>query len=108
MTALATVVLSAPELEHDDFLGAILRDDLSRDFGPLNQGLTDRDLVATDHQHFFEGDVVADFSRKLFDTEAVAFHDPILLPARLDDCVHCFASFAPQTASPRLQAGDRT
>ena len=65
-----------------------MRDDLRGDFGSAHVRLTDCNLVAADHQHVGELDFGADLSVQLFDANLVAFGNPILFSACLNDRVH--------------------
>jgi hypothetical protein len=87
VAVLASVVLSATELEDDDLLRAILRGDTRLDLGAADERRADRDCVTTEEKNFSKGDGVADRARELFDPDLVALRDAILFSACFDDRV---------------------
>src|SRR5580658_7019980 len=88
MAVLPAVVLTAAELEDDDLLLAVLRDDLRLDLGPRDERRADLERFAADQEHLIEGHGLADVRRELLDPQPVALGDFVLLPARLDYRVH--------------------
>ena len=85
---LATVVLTATELEDDDLLLARLGYDLRRDLGARDQRGADLQRVAADEENLIEGDRVTDRCADLFDPEPVALRDLVLLAARRHHRIH--------------------
>ena len=84
VAVLAAVVLPAAELEDDDLLLAILRDDLRLDLRAGHEGGADLDRVAADEEHLVEGHGIAHARGELLDPELVALCDLVLLAARFD------------------------
>src|ERR1700691_4361138 len=82
VAVLAAVVLPAAELEDDDLLLALLRDDLRLDLRPGDEGSADLDRVAADQEHLVEGHGIADAHGELLDPEPVALCDLVLLATR--------------------------
>src|SRR5712671_1585121 len=84
VAVLAAVTLAALDLEHDHLLVAALRHDLCVDFGASNEGLADRELLAAEHQHLAELQLVAGGTGQLLDPDVAAFAHAILLATCLD------------------------
>src|SRR5687767_2749548 len=85
------VILAALLLEDDDLFAAGLADDRGHDRSTLNGGAADLRLVAADHQHITERDllVFADPAEHVtLDLQAIALGHSILLSTGLDDGVH--------------------
>jgi hypothetical protein len=88
MSALATVVLSAAELEDDDFSSQALAQNLRLDLGAADRRLAELERVAADQEHLAERDRVADAAGELLDPQSISLFDPVLLAAGLEHCVH--------------------
>src|SRR5690606_4835956 len=89
MPMLAAVVLPTLELEDDDLLGPILRDDLRADLGPLDERLANLGGVAPrDEQNLVEFDRVSGVAGEFLDAKLLTLFDSVLFTARLDDRVH--------------------
>src|SRR4051812_22362810 len=75
------MVLAALLLENNDLAAARLAHDRGRDGGAAHGGSTDRGLVAADHQHFPERDlVVLDVGQDVaLDHDGLPFSNAVLL-----------------------------
>src|SRR5688572_787350 len=100
MAAAAAIALAAPDLEHDQLAVAALRDDLGADLGALHERRADAELVAAQHQHLGELELVADLAGQLLDPQPSALAHAILLATCLDDRVHVLIP-----SGARLRAG---
>src|SRR5215510_8350003 len=85
MAALPVRVLAPLLLEGDDFVRALLRDDLGRDGGARKERRPD---FAARHQHFAKLDGSARVARQALDLEHVALRDSVLFAAGADDREH--------------------
>src|SRR5271168_534120 len=89
MAARNLVLIALLELEHGDFLGAPLRDDLAAHAGFGSVVAQDDFLfVGVDCENFAKRHFFADFARDAFDTNGVARCDTILLSPGLNNGVH--------------------
>src|ERR1700679_1123069 len=88
MAALAMRVLAALLLEGDDFLALAMLEDLGRDRGAGNERRAMLRLVAAQHQHVGELELVAHVAGDLLDDENVVLRHFILLPAGADNREH--------------------
>jgi DNA-binding MarR family transcriptional regulator len=83
MTSLPAVALASLLLEHENFLGPQLIDDLAGHARIGNQWRADLDFItATDEQHVGQGHLVAHCAGQPFDSDDLAFGDSILLATR--------------------------
>src|SRR6185295_3791594 len=87
VTRLLARALALAELEDHELCAERLADDLALDGGACDLGLADLGLVAADHQHVVELDLVASRARKEIDADGITLGNPILLAAGADDCV---------------------
>jgi hypothetical protein len=83
------VLIALLELEHGDFLGAALRDDLAAHAG-FGSAITEDDFlfVSVDGENLAKRHVFADFARDTLDTNSVARRDAVLLTPGLNNGVH--------------------
>src|ERR1700734_69715 len=83
------VLIALLELEHGDFLGAALRDDLAAHTGFGSVAAQDDFLfVGMDSENLAECHFFADFARDALDTDGVAGRDAVLLTPGLNNGVH--------------------
>src|SRR5712664_4028164 len=89
MTARNLVLTALLELEHGQFLGAALRDDLATD-ADLSGVITQQNLfvVRVDSQDGTKIDLFPYFAINTFDADGVAGRDAILLSPGLNNGVH--------------------
>lgn len=87
MASLATVLLPLLELEDDDLFATALGDNLSRDLGALDEGVTKLGAFTAKEEDFFERNLVASGPFELFYSNEVALSDSVLLAAGADNCV---------------------
>lgn len=87
MSRLATVLLSALELEDDDLLAAALRDDLSLNLRALHQRSAKRGRISTEEKDLVKSDLVSRCAIEFFDAHEVALSDAVLFAAGADNCV---------------------
>src|SRR5258706_2602161 len=84
------VILRALLAEDDDFLAAGLAENGGHDRGTSDHRSTDLRVIAADHQHLAEGDlvVVGAAEHVTLDDEPLALRNPILLSPGTNDGVH--------------------
>ena len=89
MTGPLQVVLAPTELDDPDLFAATVGDNLGRDLAVCQVGRANLDLIAiSDHEYLIELDIGAGFDRQQFDSQGVAFGDPVLFATGLNDRVH--------------------